>query len=339
MNEYAQAVMGLPAPLREVLQKVPREIGDRVQEICLRLEAPVMLSTPQGEWFVTREGRVTPRATEDTLFCTRTQLSDAFQILCDFSVHTHQQELRQGYLAVRGGCRAGVAGTAVVENDRIQSVRSITSLCLRVARRHDGCARELARSLVHSAAGGKASMLYSTLICGEPASGKTSLLRDLARGLSSGDYGEIRRVAVVDERGELSGAGELPLCDVLRGCPKAEGIQQAVRCLSPEVVLFDELGSREETQAVLAGLNAGAAAIATAHCRDIGSLLRRPQIRMALEEGAFEKVVLLQGRRHPGETARILSADDVLRWKDTDSVSDGGLGRRFSVPAGWGNRP
>ena len=92
-------------------------------------------------------------------------------------------------------------------------------------------------------------MLYSTLICGEPASGKTSLLRDLARGLSSGDYGEIRRVAVVDERGELSGAGELPLCDVLRGCPKAEGIQQAVRCLSPEVVLFDELGSREETQA------------------------------------------------------------------------------------------
>ena len=55
MNEYAQAVMGLPAPLREVLQKVPREIGDRVQEIRLRLEAPVMLSTPQGEWFVTRE--------------------------------------------------------------------------------------------------------------------------------------------------------------------------------------------------------------------------------------------------------------------------------------------
>ena len=104
MNEYAQAVMGLPAPLREVLQKVPREIGDRVQEIRLRLEAPVMLSTPQGEWFVTREGRVTPRATEDTLFCTRTQLSDAFQILCDFSVHTHQQELRQGYLAVRGRC-------------------------------------------------------------------------------------------------------------------------------------------------------------------------------------------------------------------------------------------
>ena len=56
-------------------------------------------------------------------------------------------------------------------------------------------------------------------------------------------------------------------------------------------------------------------------------------------KGAFEKVVLLQGRRHPGETARILSVDDVLRWKDSDSVSDGGLGRRFSVPAGWGNRP
>ncbi len=72
-----------------------------------------------------------------------------------------------------------------------------------------------------------------------------------------------------------------------------------MRCLSPAVVLFDELGSREETQAVLAGLNAGTAAIATAHGRDLSSLLRRPQIRLALSQGAFVKVVLLKGQEAP----------------------------------------
>lgn len=338
MNGYAEAAACLPSALREVLLRVPPEIAGRVQEIRLRQEAPVVLSTPQGEWFITQEGRITPRPSEDTLRCGRALLSDCFQILCDFSVHTHQQELRQGFIAVKNGCRAGVAGTAVVENGQILSLRNVTSLCLRVARRHDGCARELSRQLAPDAAGGRSATLCSALICGEPASGKTSLLRDLARGWSTGEYGQLRRVAVVDERGELSGEGGLSLCDVLRGCPKAEGIQQAVRCLSPEVVLFDELGSREETQAVLAGLNAGTAAVATAHGRDLSSLLHRPQIRLALSQGAFDKVVLLRGRKHPGETDILLTAEEALQGKidQEETGSRESLARRFSMPHGWG---
>ena len=75
---------------------------------------------------------------------TKHQIEECFMMLCEYSVHTHQHEICCGcYGPVR--CRAGIAGTAVVENGRVISYRNITSICIRVARRHSGCAAELYR--------------------------------------------------------------------------------------------------------------------------------------------------------------------------------------------------
>lgn len=87
--------------------------------------------------------------------------------------HTHQQEIKDGYVSTRSGCRAGIAGSVVTENGAIVTMRHITSICIRIARRHDGCASALAAEMIGP------SGLRSALIAGEPSSGKTSLLRDL----------------------------------------------------------------------------------------------------------------------------------------------------------------
>ena len=212
-----------------------------------------------------------------------------------------------------------MAGTAVLEGGEVVNIRGVTSLCIRVARRHDGCAQGLAAALV---SGGT---IRGALIAGEPASGKSSLLRDLARQLAGGARGRRFRTVVVDERGELSGGGGLPECDVLLHMPKGRGIQQAVRCLAPDVVIFDELGTADEAAAVESGLNAGVAAIASAHCWDVDSLLRRPQVAAALRSGAFEKVVMLSGRRAPGRIERIYETGDLLAESDrAAAVGDSG---------------
>ncbi len=316
MDGYEAALTYLPAALRHPLEGIPGELRKIVQELRLRAGMPVLLSSPQGEWAVDQRGEAVLFAGQgfrtDWLRCDRGQLADIFQALCEYSVHTHQQELRQGYISTKNGCRAGVAGTAVVENGEIVSLRAVTSLCIRVARPHEGCSADLARRLT---AGGR---IRSALICGEPSSGKSSLLRDLARQLSQGLTGRCYRVTVVDERGELSGVGvpggrpSLEGCDVLLYAPKPQGIQQAVRCLAPDVVLFDELGTEEETVAVTAGLHSGVAAISSAHCRDKASLLKRPAIRRALENGAFEYVVMLLGRGQPGKIAGIYETEEWL---------------------------
>ncbi|MBO5797303.1 MAG: Flp pilus assembly complex ATPase component TadA, partial [Clostridia bacterium] len=138
--------------------------------------------------------------------------------------------------------------------------------------------------------------MHSLLICGQPASGKTTLLRDLICRLATGI--SPRRLTVVDERGELLLDNDQP-CEVLLGYPKAVGIEQALRTLSPEGIVFDELGSEEEVKAVLQCLNSGVAAICTLHADGIESLKRRPAARAALQSGAFEYVALLSGRRAP----------------------------------------
>lgn len=74
---------------------------------------------------------------------------------------------------------------------------------------------------------------------------KTTVLRDIARIL-----GDTRRVAVVDTRGEIAGVyGGVPALDigentdVLNGYSRGEGIMCALRSLSPEVIICDEIAA------------------------------------------------------------------------------------------------
>jgi len=315
MDEFEQATAYIPAEIKQVLTKLPDSLKSRVQEIRLRADAPVILSTPQGEWMVSQDGRQINYDTGNALICKKPEIEECFLMLCEYSVHTHQNELGSGFITARNGCRAGIAGAAVVENGRVISYRNITSIVLRVARRHDGCASELLSALA------KDSYIKSTIICGEPSSGKSSLLRDLALQLSTGRSGRKWRTAVVHASGELSMNKTLGYCDVICNSPKAIGIQQAVRCLAPDVVIFDELGSAEETNAVLEGLNSGVSAITSAHCRDAESLMRRPPLAAALKSGAFELVIFLEGRSSPGKISRVMKARDILAencWDGTN---------------------
>lgn len=90
------------------------------------------------------------------------------------------------------------------------------------------------------------------LVVGEPDSGKTTLLRQIVFALEQLHCA----AAVVDERGELFPAGHMlrpAAVDVLAGVPKATAVQMALRTLGPQVIVLDELGSLEETQALEQG--------------------------------------------------------------------------------------
>ena len=234
----------LPPSWMEALVGLP----EHIQELRLRAEAPVTVSLPQGERFLTRDGLSFVRQ-PNGFFCSRKQLEDCFFAFCGRSVYAHQWELEQGYIAVEGGIRVGVAGTAVTRDGGVCSVQNITALCIRLPRRVAGCARPLLSLTLEG------DTPISTVLVGPPSCGKTTLLRDLAVLLAA----RHRRVSVVDERGELSFGDTLCGCDVLRGYPKAVGVRQAVRCLAPDVILLDELGDGAEIQAVADCAHAGVA--------------------------------------------------------------------------------
>ena len=319
MTGFEQAVAYLPERMQPPLRQLPLSLQEDIHEIRLREQAPVTLSTSHGDMLVTWEGQATAIPVPHLMRCTHAQIEGCFLQLCDYSVHSHQQEILQGFVSTRQGVRVGIAGSAVMERGEMVSMRRITSLCIRVSRPHDGCADALLRAI------SERGRPCSTLICGEPSSGKSSLLRDAVRQLSGGYKDRRFRVSVVDERGELSAGSTLHDCDVLLHFPKAEGIRQAIRCLAPDVVAFDELGSLEETQAVTDSLHAGVTVLSTAHGATIEDVLRRPQVFYALQNGGFEKIVFLAGRESPGEILSTREVEDVL--SESHRIAAGGADR------------
>ena len=136
----------LPTELRCVLGRLPFSITKDVQEVRLRAGQAVALGIRGEERYVTAGGVCTV-SSEAAVRCEERWLRAVVDRVCEQSVYAHQEELRCGFLSAPNGCRVGVAGTAVVEHGRVISFRNITSVCVRVARQHRGCAAHLAERL------------------------------------------------------------------------------------------------------------------------------------------------------------------------------------------------
>ncbi|MCL2077100.1 MAG: hypothetical protein FWH08_01685 [Oscillospiraceae bacterium] len=260
---FEQAVEFLPVFKDKLMAQNPL-IREKTREIRLRAGQPVTLETDLNNRLY-----LDVRATSENL-------RDLIELFCDYSVHSYARQLSQGFITLEGGHRAGFCGTAVVRENRVEAIRDITSINLRIAREFIGCSDILFNSL-------PIEDLQSLLILGKPMSAKTTVLRDLARNLSQ-NY----KVAVIDERGELAGKSALKPSaggngldlgintDVLDSFPKGAGFMTALRALSPDFIVCDEITG--EGASVTECFNCGVGVIMTAHCGSLKEALNSPAL-------------------------------------------------------------
>ena len=291
----------LSEDIRAVLKNIPDSKKGTVQEIRIRVNKPLALSDGATTVFTDADGKIMYTMGEKAFRVSQRGIYDTFRRICDYSVYSRQDEIKNGYITVKGGHRVGLCGTAVLTDGKISALNDISSMNVRIARQIFGVSEEIINHLYPFEGG--------ILIAGMPSSGKTTLLRDLARSLSLGIGCHVTRTAVIDERGELSGTysgvsyNDMGLSDILNGYPKGEGIIHAIRAMSPQVIICDELGTDEDCRLVSQGFNAGATVIASIHAGSYQELLKRKQAVELLKTGAFGNIVILSSAAIPLFTA------------------------------------
>ncbi len=298
-DAFAQAIASLTEDLQQTLKRLPAHVRATCTEVRLRRGRPVAVLWQNRAQFLCIDGRLSDDVVPECRIIPGNELERIFQRMCGYSVHSCQHQICAGYLTLPGGHRVGLCGQAVTEQGEIRTVREISSMVLRIHHRMPDAASEVLRYASPRRYNG-------VLIAGPPGSGKTTILQALAERMAQpGGF----QTAVIDEKGELSGGEAFGICcDVLYGYPKAEGIQQAVRNLAPQLLVCDEVGTQGEFAALAEGLHTGVRIAASVHSDDERSLYVRPVTRAILTGGGFDRVVLL-GRR-PGQIAAVYRVEE-----------------------------
>ena len=209
------------------------------------------------------------------LYASKEDIISVIQTASCSSVYAFVDEIKNGFITLKGGHRIGICGRAVVKKGEITNIVDFSGINIRIAKEITGCAEK-----IYNMANGE-----SVLIISPPGCGKTTMLRDFARIL-----GAKNNVCIVDERGEIAavyrGVPQFDvglMTDVLDLCPKKEGIELVLRGMSPQYIITDEIG-KNDLSAVNKGLLCGAKFILSAHGDNIADTLKRLEFEQVADK-------------------------------------------------------
>lgn len=284
----------LPESIRSIIVQLSPSELEKIEEIRIRIHRPLEIIVDGKPYQATNKKNYIVNS------------KDGIQLLnklSHYSLYALEEELKRGFITIRGGHRVGLAGKVITEKGQVKAIRDISSFNIRIAKEKLGIAEPLIPYMYED-------QWLNTLIIGSPQTGKTTLLRDIARMMSMGVPKKkipSVKVGIVDERSEIAGSVKgVPQhhlgdrIDVLDACPKAEGMMMMIRSLSPDVIIVDEIGRMEDTDAIIEAMNAGVQMVMTVHGYAIEDIMKRPTIKPLVEMGLFQRFITLSRKEGPG---------------------------------------
>ena len=297
---YNDILRYFPDNIRVVLEN---EINNNlvIEEIRIRNSKPIILKLNNSEKIINYIVQ-----TEDVL--------KILQSICENSIYSYQNQICEGFITIKGGHRIGITGSAVIENNKVKNINYISNLNFRIARQIIGCSNNIIKKIINQ----EENTIYNTLIVSSPGAGKTTLLRDIIRNLSNGTE-EItgKNIGVVDERGEIAAMykgipqNDLGIrTDIIENIKKSVGMKMLIRSMAPEIIVADEIGSKEDVQEINYAVCSGIKGIFTAHGNSLEDLKLNPALVELIEKNIFEELAFLD-KKHKGKVNKIYALDKI----------------------------
>ncbi len=290
-----------PERLKEIALKHAAS-PERTEEIRLNAGYGITVLKRTGLYFLSEEGECVE---EEKAACFRAEeIKEIIKRICENSVYSYQEQIKKGYIPLKGGHRAGVTGRCVREGDEIKYMTDFTSVTIRISHEVIG-ASDFVFPYIYN------GEVKNTLIISPPGCGKTTILRDLARKLGSSRC--MKKVSLVDERGEIaaSSGGVIhnnvgSLTSVIDNAPKPEGIMCVLRAMNPDVIITDEIGTKDDAKAIMSGVLSGSKVICSAHGKNLSDVSLRYGTKELIRQKVFERIIVLSRREGPGTIEEII---------------------------------
>lgn len=305
MSKKDELLKILSGKLRRILEASDLDF-ELLQELRLRMLEPFILIYDGNEYFMSEKGGL-EKVSQNGYTITAGDIKETLEYISSFSLYAYEDEIRQGFITVQGGHRIGLAGKVVLEQGRVKCVKHISFINIRMSHEKKGCGKDILSYIYEG------NQICHTLIISPPGCGKTTLLRDMVRLISNGfETHPGLSVGVVDERSEIGACyrgvpqNDVGMrTDVLDCCPKAEGMLMMIRSMSPAIIAVDEIGKREDIDALAYVMNCGCQILATVHGASIEDIKNKPVLRKLVEEKLFKRFIVLSGNGKPGEIENI----------------------------------
>lgn len=299
----------LPRFIIEPLNKLNTE---KLYELRLRSRSPLLINYGGDYKYVAFGGGIT--SNPDEAFTIAQEIpAVVLARACEFSLYAYNNKIKEGYISLEGGIRVGIAGETVYEGGEIKTIKNVSSLNIRIPHQIIGCSNPVFKYIFDN------GQPLSTLIISPPGAGKTTMLRDIARNFSN--LKKIYNVTLADERCELaavkSGIPQLNVgfnTDIISCCKKEYAFVCALRTLSPDVIISDEIGCYQDLSACIDATYGGIAVIASAHAADLNELIKRKDFGENVKK-AFKRFVTLSSRRGKGTIESITDGEDKIFYE------------------------
>lgn len=249
----------LPTELADILNN---KFADKIYEIRCRINFPFILNYDNKRVFLGKNGPTIFK--QDAIICSQSHIDDIINNVTENSLYAFNETIKHCFLTYNNSVRIGIAGECVYDNDKIVTIKNITSLNIRIPHEIDNCSKDIFDKIFLNS-------IENTLIISPPSYGKTTILKDLALKINN-NYN--KSILIIDERGEFSNVKGINI-DIIKFGDKYHSFLEGVRSLSPDIAIMDELSTESDWFAAKTASNSGVNIIASCHAKNINDLINK----------------------------------------------------------------